>query len=560
MLRTVLRKPWALTVLCVLYAIWLILFDQLVLTAWTLQYSYWGVLGILVVGTLLYVVFPRAERKRVLLFTGFCLLIGIGLSTVLFQPLIWRVLDYIVFVALALGLGTLVLQLPAVRVVAVVVGLTAFEIWVPFSDMPLVSAFSIDADVHPIAQPSLWTQVPAVALEPMGKGFPRTIVTLAQATPTPRDSSLEAISLARQGLDLTAPATVHTLLNNSLAVVALSGHATGFSLTRATPGQMARVPVTQLGLTNFPLQTAYLTHGSSEYRLYEADTTSPATLLSMLLQPETLPLSTALLEEKSLQRSRASFASATGRTVPMSGSVSGWSLKGGVLTGHVFGHVVSVATKGVVVLGLAHLLPVRANELPQVVVEGNNLIQIVEPSATGGRVVATLRGSYRHPLTGAVSFADLMGNGVDDLLLDSSPAQIVSLSATGQIVVLWVSPDPNFTFLAVYPQSQGDLLIANAPATLSTSSAVYLGGYVYRNHALQRAFRAYRDNLVQVTTIAHPGSKRPDLLAVADGNPSVLLLTPTVFPWLTLVDVLFGIVLLTGFVRQRQGGLRRASR
>ncbi|MCY0900731.1 MAG: hypothetical protein OWU32_00915 [Firmicutes bacterium] len=560
MRKDVLRNPWTLTVLCVLYGIWLILFDQLVLTAWTLQYSYWGVLGILVVGTLLYVAFPRSERKRVLLFTGFCLLLGIGLSTVLFQPLVWRVVDYIVFVALALGIGTLALQLPVVRVLAVVIGLTAFEMWVPFSDMPLVSAFSIDADVHPIAQPSLWTQVPAVALEPAGKGFPRTIVTLAQATPSSHDSRLEAMSLSRQGLDLASAAAQHTLLLNSLAVVALSGHATGFSLTRATPEQMARVPVTQLGLTNYPLQTAYLTRGSNEYRLYETDTTNPATLLAMLLQPETLPLSTALLEEQSLQRSRASFASATGRAMQTPGSVSGWSLNGGVLTGHVYGHAVSVATKGVVVLGLAHLLPGHADKLPQVVVEGNNLIQVVAPSATGARVVATLRGTYRHPLTGAVSFADLTGNGVDDLLLDSSPAQIVSLSSTGQIVPLWVSPDPNFTFLAVYPQAKGDLLIANAPATLSTSAAVYLGGYVYHNHALLRAFRAYRDNLVQVTTIAHPGSKRPDLLAVAAGSPSVLLLTPTSFPWLTLIDVVFGIVLLTGFVRQWQGGMRRAPR
>lgn len=100
-------------------------------------------------------------------------------------------------------------------------------------------------------------------------------------------------------------------------------------------------------------------------------------------------------------------------------------------------------------------------------------------------------------------------------------------------------------------------MIANAPALYSTDPTRYLGGYIYHNHALDRVFRVYRANLINVKAVSPTPQGVPDMMATVYDQPALMVLSPGTIPWLTLVDIGFAAVILTGLIRRVR---RRAHR
>ncbi|MCY0875478.1 MAG: hypothetical protein OWT28_04310 [Firmicutes bacterium] len=553
-MRNPVLSPWALTPILMIYAVWAVLFHQLVLTAWTLQYSYLGVIGILVAAAIVFVSFPRLERKPLLYFTAYAMLVGIGLSNVLTQVSPWNWIDLVVFLVLALPLGRYVVRLHILQVLLVVASVIALELWVPFADMSVLSAFSLRYEAS-LAPPSpLNSNVPDALTATTAENTNPTITTLA-ALPVQsaaKKTLLQAISAFTPGQSTAARAD---LLDESLAIAALTRVPSGgYHLQAATEAQLQAVPFTSLTLSDFPFHTAHIiSTPDKQLRVVEPITDSPTTLLSMLLNPDTLPLTAARLTVESARTTANSWSAHVAKATPQ---IDGLSVENGVLHGTFHGQAVHIQTRGVTLLGVASFAP-SLGRAAEAMVEGNNVLQVVTLPPDRVRILSTLVGSYIHPLTSDIQFGDVLGNHTDALLINTVPAQIVVLTPQNKWKTLWSSGQASFRFEATTHQtSNRDLLIANAPALYSTNPTRYLGGYVYSNHQLERVFRVYRANLINVHAVSHAMSGWPTIMATVFDQPAIMVLEPSSIPWLTLVDLGFAILIITGLVRR----IRRRTR
>lgn len=551
-MRKILQQPWMMIVILMVYAVFLLLFHQLVLTAWTLQYSYLGILGIVVAIGLVYYTFPKSDRRPLFLCSAYILMAGTGIASVLNQVGVWRWVDYVCFFLLAFALGLFWVRLRWPYIVAVIGILTGFQLWIPFDNISVLSAFTLSLDER-LADPSpLWSHFPAVTV-PSGQRSAQSVLTLAQRPP--RDKAIPVyLDAIMQKLPGASRAQAQRFLSQSLEFVSIRHQGAGWTVMPASAGQLDSKSFVDIGLVDFPFRTAHVIAGQGHLRLFVAPTAPATGLLSMLFSPETLPQSVARLANQSTAQMQLDWESLThGEEL----YVHGLTMTNGTLRGVFHGQTVDFRTAGLDLLGVYSLVPKSVSPSPQAIVEGNNTIQVIALPPDRVHVIATLYGTYSHPLTSDILFADLAGDHVDSLLINTVPAQIVSLSSYKRWRHLWVSGQASFRFESIVPRAQGsDLLIANAPATFSTTPTRYLGGYVYDHHQLQRVFRIYRDNLVNIETAPLVSVHSWDLMATVNDQPSVLVLVPSRIPWLAMVDGFYGLLVLIGLIR-RVGGIKR---
>ncbi len=545
-------KKWLSIPFLLLYALWASLFYQLLFTAWTLQYSYWGVLAVVVASLVFYFVFPKTDRKFVFRFTLFSLLSFFALGSISGQSLKWRIIDWIVFTVLALILGKILTGQKVVRLFLVILVLTGFEIWVPQDSVSALSHFSVDYIGHLASQDAQVPSLPLTTIPSQTRPGEQTILTLQAHKPFKEEAQTLIDDMAQNGNPQFQNALVE--IQHSYDLITVQPGRLRYHTSFATPQQLSKVSYDQLGSSDFPFSTSHFLNIAGNSRMYFTLSAAPGELLSMLLSPGEMASDLANLSVKTAQVEAGNWQQLTGRS-PID-QMQGFTLQNGWLTGQYDRHAVRVKTQGVAILGVYPLLPKAQLASPCVVVEGNNLIQVVSLPPSQPRLIATLNGSYTHPLTSDIVFADVLGNGTDQLLINTVPAQIVQLTAAGKWSVLWYSSRGTFRFESVYPQPHGDLIIANSPSLVSASPIRYLGGYVYEHHQLVNRFRVYHGNLVNVQTAYVAAGSQPQLLMSVYDHQEIMLLGAEKVP---LFDLLIGGYVLALVVAViRRAGRRSA--
>ncbi|PWI58168.1 hypothetical protein [Sulfoacidibacillus thermotolerans] len=545
-------RRWLSVPFLILYALWVMVFYQLVFTAWTLQYSYFGILLVIAASLLFMYAFPLRDRRLVVRLTLFCLMASIGIASFAGESLIWRIIDFIVFVGLALTLGRVLVGVRTLRLFFIIVALTIVQIFIPLHDLRNLAFFNVRYIGH-LASPD--PQVPSLPVaavsDPVRPGM-QEIVTLRGHRPI-KDEAQDLVHLMNQNPQ--AGTTIESAiqeLQHSYDVVAIRPGRLRFITHYATQRELSQLPFWSLGLMDFPFTTSHFLNLQDRTRMYVSLSADPGTLLSMLLSPGTVAQSMADLSLKTASTEAQNWKQVTGHQIDVT---DGLSLQGGYLTGTYQGLPVHVRTRGVAILGVYHLLPQNVDANPQVVVEGNNVIQVLSLPPERPHVIATLKGSYLHPLTTDVVFADLTGKHRDALLVNTVPAQIFQLTSAGEWQRLWVSGRDSFRFETVFPRKGGDLLIANAPSLINTSPTRYLGGYIYHNGQLQRVFRVYYPNYVDLQTVHVTSATRPELLTSVFAHQEIVLLGLQRVPWLWLIEAGYVLAIAVGLARRLQ--LRR---
>lgn len=535
------------TPLLVLFALWSVVFYQLTFVAWTIEYSYYGV-GLVIAASLLFVyAFPRADRRIVVRFTLFCLMAGYGLASFVSSPPLWKAIDYLVFFVFAMGLGIWLVGLRKLQLFIVLAVLALFEVWVPLSDVSVLSEFDIRYVGHMTSPDPQLTSIPAVPIPDPAHPGQMEILTLRGHRPVKGEAQMLINLLANPKYSQSAREAIRQL-QYSYDVLAVRPGKLRFVTHYASAREMAQAPFWSLGLVDFPFTTAHFLSLKNQTRMYVSLSQSPGSLLSALLSPGTLADQIGNLSLKTAAATARNWAQVTGRT---SNAVDGLVIRNGRLTGVYDGRPIRVATAGVAVLGVYPMLPASVSPVPQAVVEGNNLIQVIGLGPGQEKVLATLRGSYSHPLTTDIVFADLSGNHHEAMLINTVPAQIVQLSPHGHSwKTLWTSGRSSFRFETVIKRAGGDLIVANSPSLVSYSPIRYLGGYLYSNHQLTQVFRVYHGNLVNLHTVTLKPGGRQDLLSSVYANQEILLLAPSRIPWIPVVDAVFLLLVLTGVARR----------
>jgi len=534
----------------IVYALWAVLFYQLAFTAWTLEYSVLGVLFVLAASLAFIYAFPRGDRKVVVRFTMFSIMVSIGIASFASESMTWRIIDFIVFLALTLILGRFLVKVRTLNLFFVIIAITLLQVWVPLRDLSTLAYFDVRYIGH-LASPD--PQVPSLPVaaipDPTRLGL-QEIVTLRGHTPV-KDEAQNLINLSNAN-----PGNSASILNalkelqHSYDVIAVRPGRTRLITHYATTQELSQLPFSALGLIDFPFTTAHFLNVQNHTRMYLSLSASPGSLLSTLLSPATVATSVANLGLQTAQAEQSNWRTVTGHT---SDQTAGLSIQNGYLTGVFNGAPVHFRTTGVAVLGVHHMLPPANGGGSQAIVEGNNTIQVVALPPAKPRVIATLHGSYLHPLTMDVVFADLTGTHQDALLVNTVPAQIFQLSSAGSWQRLWVSGRDSFRFETVFKRPGGDLLIANSPSLMNAAKTRYLGGYVYRNGQLVRVFRVYHGNFVDLHTVHVSSPTQQELLTSVYSHQEIMLLGPQVLPWMLLVEIGYGLTLLVGIVRRIKG-------
>lgn len=537
------------TPLWILYALWAMLFYQLVFTAWTLQYSVYGVLGVVVACLLFIYAFARRDRRTMIRFTLFSLAVSLGIPSFASESMAWRIIDYIVFVVFALFLGRWLVKMRLSRLFLVILFITAAELWVPLGDMSVLSMFQVQYTGHLGSQDPQIPSIPVAAAANPDQPGHQEIVTLQAHRPI-KGEAQDLINMMVQPTDASTVQDAIVELQHSYDIVAVTPGHLRYHLSYPTSTILRELPFSDLGMVDFPFTTTHFLTLFGRTRMYLSLSESPGALLSTVLNPGRMADSIASLSLQTASAEKANWDAVTGRTLADGGPLY---LKDGYLTGTYQGQSVHVQTRGDVLLGVYRLLPSTLMQAPQAVIEGNNDIQVVSLPPDQPRILATLRGSYLNSLTTDIVFADVRGTGVDQLLLNTVPAQMVELSPQLTWQTLWVSARSSFRFESAFKQPGKDLIIANSPGYLSNAPTRYLGGYLFQAGELVPVFRAYHGDLVSLRTVHVTSATTPELLTSVYAHQEIMLLKPAVIPWQLLVEGLYVLVLLIGLVRRLQG-------
>ena len=542
-------RKFVSTGVLILFGLWAMLFYRLVFTGWTLQYSVFGVIGVLAASTLFVYAYPRQDRRRVTRFALYCLVVSVGLGGLSGQSVMWTAIDYIALLVVVLLLGRLLIKMPVWQLLAVAVVLSLAELWVPWSDMSVLSAFSIRYIGHFNSQDKQVPSLPVNVVPNPTRPGTQEIITLRGHAPYPGEAQVLFNHLSRSPGASAPYVQAVRELQHSYDVIAVRPGKLSYHTSYASPAELSKLNPSTLGLIDFPFTTSHFFNLGGHVRMYGTMSENPGQLFNALMQPGSLADQMGALAINTAQKEDRNWRQVTGWKPP---AVDGLSLRNGFVTGSYRGVPVHVKTSGVALLGVYQLLAPGASLSPQAVVEGNNVIQVVSLPPAKPRIFATLKGTFSLPLTTDVVFADLTGNGQYSLLINTVPAQIRQLTPQGTWPLLWSSSRHTFRFETVFPRPGGDLIVANAPSLYSGSPIRYLGGYVYHNHSLQTVWRTYHTDLVDLHTVHVTSATQPELLTSLYSHQEIMLLAPNVIPWLPLSLVGYVVVLAVGVMRRMQ--------
>lgn len=539
------------TSLWILYALWAILFYQLVFTAWTVQYSLYGVIAVVVAALLFLYAFPRGDRKTLARFSAFSLAVSLGIPSFASQVMAWRIVDYVVFVVFALFLGRWLIKMRLSRLLLVILFITALEVWIPLDDMSLLSMFQVEYTGHLGSQDPQIPSIPVATVANPQKPNLQEIITLRAHRPISGEAQT-LINMMAGPVDANAVQDAIVKLQHSYDIVGVTPGRLFFHVSYPSLNSLRQLPFSQLGMVDFPFTTSHFVNLFGRTRMYLSLSQNPGDLLATVMNPGRMADSIANLSVQTATAEQANWDAVTGRTAAQRGPLQ---LVGGYLTGTYAGRSIHLKNSGDVLLGVYRLLPRDLMASPQAVIEGNNSLQVVSLPPDRPRVLATLHGTYLNPLTTDIVFADVTGSGQDQLLLNTVPAQIVALTPQLTWQTLWVSGRSSFRFETAFAQPGGDLLIANSPGYLNNAPTRYLGGYEYRGGQLVPVFRAYHGDLVSLHTVHVTSTTVPEILTSVYANQEIMLLKPTEIPWEALVEVIYVALLVFGLVRRsRKGG------
>lgn len=540
--------------LLILYSLFVILFYQLVFTGWTTEYSFYGVAGVIVASLVFIFAYPKQDRSMLIRFTLFSLMISFALASFVAESNTWRMIDYVALVIFAVILGRIFVKISMLKLLVVIIVISLFQVWVPLSDMGLLSAFSIRLIDHIDSPDKQVPSIPVALVNDPNRPGVQTIITLRGHAPKKGEVQQLITMMANDPAQASQANAAVAEIQHSYDLVSVSPHGSGFKEKSATIAELAQLRSDQLGLIDFPFTTAHFLSIGSKVRMYVTLSQNPGQMFTMLMNPGSMADALGRLSLSVQQQVSQNWRALTSRTADV---IDGLMIQHGRLQGEFRGNSISMPTNAVALLGVYPILPKQIDSTPQAVLEGNNFIQIVSLSAPQGKVVGTLTGTYTYPLTRDIVFGDLTGNGQDELMINTIPAQIVQFMGINQSKRLWVSGQSSFRFETVFQKATGDEIIANAPATITTSPTRYLGGYVYRSGSLVPVFRAYHVDLVSLHAAHVTSSQQTELLTSTYAHQKIMLLAPTRFPWLLIVEIVYGLLVLLGIGRRIQKGVAK---
>lgn len=523
-------------VLLILYAAFLVVFYQLVVIPLALDLSSIGFLIIGAGAAISYFAIPKIWRRTFTLLSLLVLLLCYGVNSVYADTWPWRIIEFpVMFVVL----GWLASSYGNIRwrhTFTLLVTIALLQGAVPLGSMPFYDKFEVpfksaQLDARPI--------FPLYPLVSQGN----TLYTLGDL-PKAGDKKDENSDESNQELDKQLkesnenpslsgflnkwfgkskldPETIASRIKKQLEHVDVLRFSkeSGYKTEPVRPEEMKSLPFSSLGLAGFPYNVSNWSPVNGNVKQDFSPVDNPKKVLTGFFDPLSVTVAMDDRANRSLLESRTNWNDA-------------------------FGVHTSPAIPGTTVIGKGRFLPGGGAQL---LLEGANQLKVVDEKQPNGPALATLQGTWEEPLTSDLFAADIDGDGIDEVLINTgptSPSRIVKLKGDGTWETLWKSGRKSFRFEFV-TQDEGTkkpLIIANDPSFLRNQDARYISAYTYENGQLIRMWRMYKENLV----FPRPLSSGTWVVQLY-GQHQFFLLKPFSLPLVPVLTGIYSLLILAGY-------------
>lgn len=535
----------------VLYILWALFVNALnvwIITPLVEDYALLGVFSVLLIIVVWLTSIPARMRKKWITFTIFSLLLGQGFSSLVFYPLPRRVLfGIIMFVGLyviawlfaKIGAKTLLISGLAVVVV---------NSLLPVSEWPFLTHFRI---AHYGSYNIVPGDMAALPFSVISTDHGQAVITLKRTVPT--ESELKLI--ANQATDSpNALGDVLSTYKDEYRLVELSSINGKLQVTNPTVADLAKVNPLDLVGPSFPFSMAHYLKIGNQVVQYMTSALPAQAVTGLGMETAMYPSNMVVLSQAVRQAQWniwQQFLNGQG----VSPVAQHLQVSNGYLSGRVNDKNVRIAVHGTAFVGVGSF---TAKDTTQALVEGANLLEIVDLGA--GKVVASYQGKNGEFVPGDLVTGPLTANGKDAIFVNASPAYILQPSPNGQFQKVYVAPNDSLRFegSVQFVKKQAPEIITDDPSVIRQSPIRYLSSYTYSDGNLERNWRVYRTNVVNVIPIQFTKSSTPELVVGIYGTGQYLVLSRHSWPVLPLAITLFGLSIGFGWIlrlneRRRRG-------
>lgn len=514
-----------------------------------LDYAALGLVALVVIVLVWLLSIPRGTRRRWVGFTLFSLLFGHGAGQLLNHV---SILTIALLVVMALGLMILTFIMTRVRWSRLLTGaivLAVANLWLPMNFWPFLTHFRMAYHTS-LAVSS--TDFPAVPLEVVPSNRGTAIISLQTIKESPKDLE-NAAELA-----VDSPDALENVLRNyqhRYELVRLSKDGGHFSLKPLTPDQALSVDPLPLVTDFFPTIEAYWTVENNRVIQYMAPAAPVRTMAELATVPGGLAANLVRMGQQTEASESANWAAALQSYGTASPSAA-LTVQNGKLTGMWQGHEISIPVNGNQVIGIGSF---TGTGLQQALIEGTNSLSVV--SLSQQKVVSVFQGDVWNPLSNDIVTGPIDSTQRDVVFVNSSPAQILQPTATGDWKVLYTAPNPSLRFEASirYGASKTPELITDDPSLMRGSQTRYFSSYTYRNGQLVRNWRVYTTNVVNVHPVQFTKNGPQYIVAGIYGSGQILVLQRHWLPVLPGTAIILTVIILAGY-GTRIWGRRRVVR
>ena len=505
-----------------------------------LDYAAIGMVGLVVLVLLWLFSIPKAYRRRWLGFTLFSLLLGNGVSNILYNPSLGSI---VLLVVMVIGLTFIAWLMARVRITRLLTGALALiiaNLWLPMTLWPFLTHFEVAYHANLNLVPG---DFPTVPLEVVNTPSGQEVVSLTNV-----QESSKNLNKAALAADNSSNALENLLrnYNHRYALVSLTQAGKGFHLQDVTPQTARSVDPLSLVTTFFPTIRAYWAVEGTKVIQYMAPAASPRVMSEAGVTPGNLVSNLITMGQ---QTAAAETSNWQQMLQPYGGMAEqqGLTVQNGYLRGTWNGQNVDIAVTGNRVVGVGSFTGSGQHE---VLIEGPNFLSVV--SLDTDKVVSTYQGNVWHPLSNDVVTGPLTASKRDVIFVNSSPAEILEPAATGNWKVLYTAPNPSLRFEAsVRDTASGSPeIITDDPSLIRNSPTRYFTSYTYRDGQLVRNWRVYETNVVNVNPVQFEKNGTQYIVAAIYGTGHVLVLKRQFLPILPATSAILGIIIVLGYVRR----------
>lgn len=547
-----LRYVWSEWLLFILWALLVNAVNVWFIGPLVQDYTILGVCSVFAMAALWLTSIPARFRRRWISFTIFSMLLGSGLASLAFYPLLRRIeLGFL----MALGLFLIAWLFGKIRIsslVLTIIALVGANALLPVTEWPFLTHFKVTYHGKADLLPTDLSALPFdVITTQSGK---HEIVTLENQLET-KAQIQQAISAAGSYPDELK--NVIRGFHHRYELVVISDQNGRFSQHPASPAEIAEVNPNQLMESIFPFDRAYWAVENGHVYQYSVPTATPQQMTVLANAPAAYPSSVLSLAEATENAEMNDWKKVL-QTLQVHPDIAPFAIQGGFLNGSFHGHTIHLPVDSAVILAEGSF---TGRGTHQLLLEGANELQIVSLDVAGARITTTYRGPAASPLPNDIRTGFIDNSGKQAIFVNDVPAYILQANAQGVLKRVYTAPNESLRFegSAAFAKGQAPEILTNDPSFMRDAPTRYFTSYTYSHGQLIRNWRVYHTNVVNVHTVQFEPNGPTYVVAGIFATGKFLVLERHYLPVVPVTAGLLALSVVIGWVLRwrSRGGERR---